>query len=234
MPLANQNTMVIIPALNEAQSIGRVIGDIPRGLVRETVVVDNGSTDETPEIARACGATVLYEPRRGYGWACMKGIEYARTKDDGERPHVVVFLDGDYSDFPEEIEALLKPIIQGGYDFVVGSRMLGRREKGAMPMHAILGNLLATTLIRLLYGARFTDLGPMRAIKLEKLLALGMEDRTFGWTAEMQVKAAKTGFKWTEVPVSYRKRVGSSKVTGTLGGTIKAGCKIIWAILKHL
>lgn len=226
--------LVIIPAFNEAPSIGRVIADIPGELVSETVVIDNGSVDNTAEVARRCGATVLAEPRRGYGRACLKGIEYAKSKNGGARPEILVFLDGDYSDYPEEMADLLTPIVENGFDLVIGSRTLGRSENGSMLPQARIGNSVATTLIKLLYGAEFTDLGPFRAIRFEKLLELGMEDETFGWTVEMQVKAAKKGLMCTEVPVRYRKRIGKSKITGTVRGTIKAGYKIIWTILKHL
>ncbi len=221
--------LVIIPAFNEARSIGRVVGDIPEGLVEEVVVVNNASTDETEANARAAGATVLREPRRGYGHACLRGIAYAREKN----PDVVVFLDGDYSDHPEEMTALVAPILRDEADFVIGSRMLGRRESGAMLPQALFGNRLACFLMRLLWGARFTDLGPFRAIRFSDLLALEMEDQTFGWTIEMQIKAVLAGLRTTEVPVSYRKRVGVSKITGTVSGTVKASAKILWTIAKY-
>lgn len=225
---------VIIPALNEERSIGKVIDDIPRGLVREVVVIDNGSGDGTAGAAARAGATVLREERRGYGYACMKGIEYALSKPAGERPDIVVFLDGDYSDYPEDMPLLVKPIIDEGFDMIIGSRTKGERERGALLPQAIFGNALATTLIRRLYGVEFTDLGPFRAVRFDKLLALGMTDMTYGWTAEMQIKAAKKGLRCGEVPVRYRKRIGVSKVTGTLGGTLKAGYKILWTIFKHV
>jgi glycosyltransferase involved in cell wall biosynthesis len=221
--------LVIIPAFNEARSIGRVVGDIPEGLVEEVVVVNNASTDETEANARAAGATVLREPRRGYGHACLRGIAYAREKN----PDVVVFLDGDYSDHPDEMTALVAPILRDEADFVIGSRMLGRREPGAMLPQALFGNRLACFLMRLLWGARFTDLGPFRAIRFSDLLALEMEDQTFGWTIEMQIKAVLAGLRTTEVPVSYRKRVGVSKITGTVSGTVKASAKILWTIAKY-
>ncbi len=221
--------LVIIPAFNEARSIGRVIGDIPEGLVEEVVVVNNASTDETEANARAAGATVLREPRRGYGHACLRGIAYAREKN----PDVVVFLDGDYSDHPEEMTALVAPILRDEADFVVGSRMLGEREPGAMLPQALFGNRLACFLMRLLWGARFTDLGPFRAIRFSDLLALEMEDQTYGWTIEMQIKAVLAGLRTTEAPVSYRKRVGVSKITGTVSGTVKASAKILWTIAKY-
>jgi glycosyltransferase involved in cell wall biosynthesis len=226
--------LVIIPALNEEKSIGKVIADIPRNIVSEVVVTDNGSTDGTAKTSADSGATVLREERRGYGYACMKGIEYALSKPEGERPDIVVFLDGDYSDYPEELPLLVKPIIEDGYDMIIGSRTKGERERGALLPQALVGNALATTLIMRLYGVEFTDLGPFRAIRLNKLVELGMTDMTYGWTVEMQIKAAKKGLKCGEVPVSYRKRIGVSKVTGTLGGTIKAGYKILWTIFKHI
>ncbi|MEW6146238.1 MAG: glycosyltransferase family 2 protein [Thermodesulfobacteriota bacterium] len=226
--------LAIIPALNEEMSIGKVIADIPRDLVSEVVVTDNGSTDGTAKAAAGAGATVLSEARRGYGYACMKGIEYALSKPEGERPEIIVFLDGDYSDYPEEMPLLVKPIVEDGFDMVIGSRTKGEREKGALLPQALFGNALATTLIKWLYGVEFTDLGPFRAIRLDKLVELGMTDMTYGWTVEMQIKAAKRGLKCGEVPVSYRKRIGVSKVTGTLGGTFRAGYKILWTIFKHV
>lgn len=224
--------LVIIPAFNEEESIGKVIADIPKSLASEIVVVDNGSTDKTVDIAIHAGATVVREDRMGYGRACLKGIEYAESRQ--ERPDIIVFLDGDYSDYPGEMGLLVEPIINNSFDLVIGSRTSGKAEKGALLPQAVFGNALATTLIKWFYGARFTDLGPFRAIKLDKLLLLGMTDTTYGWTVEMQVKATKMGLKCTEVPVSYRKRIGVSKITGTLGGTLKAGYKILWTIFKYL
>jgi glycosyltransferase involved in cell wall biosynthesis len=220
--------LVIIPAFNEARSIGRVVGDIPDS-VEEVVVVNNASTDETERNARAAGATVLREPRQGYGWACLRGIAYARS----ENPDVVVFLDGDYSDHPDEMDRLLAPIRRDEADFVVGSRMIGEREPGAMLPQALFGNRIACTLMRLFWGARFTDLGPFRAIRFPALLALGMEDTTYGWTVEMQIKAVRAGLRCAEVPVSYRRRIGLSKITGTLAGTVKASAKILWTIARY-
>ncbi len=222
------NVLVIIPAFNEARSIGRVVADIPDG-VAEVVVVNNASTDETERNAEAAGATVLREERQGYGWACLRGIEYAKTR----RPDVVVFLDGDYSDHPDEMDRLLAPIRRGEADFVVGSRMTGAREPGAMLPQALVGNRLACALMRLLWGARFTDLGPFRAVRFADLLALGMRDTTYGWTVEMQIKAVRAGLRCAEVPVSYRKRIGVSKITGTLAGTAKASAKILWTIARY-
>ena len=221
--------LVIIPAFNEARSIGRVVGDIPDGLVEEVVVVNNASTDETERNARAAGATVLREDRRGYGRACLRGIAYAREV----QPDVVVFLDGDYSDHPEEMRRLVDPILRDEADFVVGSRMTGRREPGAMLPQAVIGNRLACALMRLFWNVRYTDLGPFRAIRFTDLLALNMEDTTFGWTIEMQIKAAVAGLRIAEVPVSYRKRVGVSKITGTVSGTVKASAKILWTIARY-
>ena len=226
--------LVIIPALNEERSIGKVIADIPRDLVREVVVTDNGSTDRTAENALNAGATVLREDRRGYGYACSKGMDYALSKPAGERPQIIVFLDGDYSDHPEEMGALVNPIIEDGFDMVIGSRTIGARERWALLPQALFGNALATTLIRWLYGVEFTDVGPFRAIKFDKLMALGMSEMTYGWTVEMQIKAAKKGLRCGEVPVCYRKRIGVSKVTGTLGGTLNAGFKILLTIFKHI
>jgi len=223
---------VIIPAFNEQDSIQLVIGDIPSELVREIVVVNNNSTDETSKFAAETGATVLDEKRKGYGYACLKGIDYLAGKN--EKPDIVVFLDADYSDHPEEMPQVVEPILHNRYDLVIGSRSLGNREKGSMTPQQVFGNWLATRLMRLLYGTNFTDLGPFRAIKFEKLLEIGMQDKTYGWTIEMQLKAAKQGLRCCEVPVSYRRRIGVSKVSGTVKGTIMAGIKIIYAIFKYL
>ena len=227
-----KNVDVIIPVYNEEGSIGLVIGDIPKEIVNEVVVVNNLSTDNSVEVAKQAGATVVDQDKRGYGNACLKGIEYVDAK--AIKPYILVFLDGDYSDHPEELPALLKPIIEDDYDLVIGSRTTGSQEKGAMLPQAVFGNFLATFLIRLFYGFTFTDLGPFRVIKYETLKSLEMQDTTFGWTVEMQVKALKKGLKCIEVPVSYRKRIGVSKITGTLTGTVKAGYKIIWTIFKYL
>ena len=228
------NIQVIIPAFNEADSIHKVVGDIPENLVTEVIVVSNGSTDETEKKAREAGATVLREEQKGYGFACLKGMSYIAAKQAELQPDIVVFLDGDYSDFPEEMTKLVKPIVEDDYDLVIGSRALGERERGAMQPQQIFGNWLATTLIKLLYGVRFTDLGPFRAIKYDKLLAIHMQDTTFGWTVEMQVKAAKMKMKCTEIAVNYRQRIGVSKITGTIKGTFMAGYKILWTIFKLL
>ncbi len=229
LPPSVPRILVIIPAFNEARAIGQVIGDIPKALVEEVVVVNNASTDETEANARAAGATVLREDQRGYGWACLRGIAYAQTRN----PDIVVFLDGDYSDHPEELALLVAPILNNEADFVLGSRMLGKREPGAMLPQALLGNRLACFLMRLFWGARYTDLGPFRAIRFDRLLALNMQDKTFGWTIEMQIKAVQAGLRIREVPVSYRKRVGVSKITGTVSGTVKASVKILWTIAKY-
>jgi len=227
-----KKTVVIIPALNEERSIGQVIADIPQDLVTEVVVVDNGSTDSTARVASDSGATVIDEERRGYGWACLAGMDY--IKNSSYIPDIIVFLDGDYSDYPQEMKNLISPITEEGYDLVIGSRTIGKRQKGALLPQALVGNYVATRLIRLLYRVDFTDLGPFRAIRYDKLLSLDMRDKTFGWTVEMQVKAAKNGFLCTEVPVSYRKRIGTSKVTGTITGSVMAGVKIIWMIFRQL
>jgi len=219
-------TLVIIPAFNEARAIAQVIGDIPDGLADEVVVVNNASTDETEDNARAAGATVVTEERRGYGFACLRGIEYAKAK----QPDVVVFLDGDYSDHPEEMTRLVRPIANDNADFVVGSRIRGDAEPGALLPQAQVGNRLACTLMEQIWGATYTDLGPFRAIRFRDLMALDMQDQTFGWTIEMQIKAAEAGLRIQEVPVSYRRRVGVSKITGTVTGTIKASAKILWTI----
>lgn len=221
---------VIIPVLNEEATLPAVLADIPWREIDEVVVVDNGSTDRTCEIARACGATVLNEPRRGYGSACLAGISYLQTK----APDVVVFLDGDYSDHPEEMSTLIKPILAGECDLVVGSRTKGEADPGALLPQARFGNALATWLIRLVYGFSYSDLGPFRAIRFSSLLELGMSDQDYGWTVEMQIKAIQKKLKILEVPVRYRKRAGgASKVTGTLKGTILAGYKILLTVARY-
>lgn len=230
MPLIH----VIIPAFNEEKSIAKVIADIPEKLVTEIIVVNNNSTDETALVAQAAGATVLLEPKPGYGNACLKGISYIMQKPLAERPDIIVFMDGDYSDHPEEITLLLQPILDNQADLVIGSRALGNREKGAMTPQQIFGNWLATTLLRLLYNANFTDLGPFRAIRTSALTQINMQDRTYGWTVEMQLKAAKHKLRSVEVPVTYRKRIGFSKISGTVKGTVLAGYKIIATIFRYL
>lgn len=225
---------VIIPAYNEESSIGLVLADIPRDWVREVIVCNNASTDNTAAVARAGGATVVNQPRPGYGSACLAGMAHIRAKSAEEQPDIVVFLDGDYSDHPEELPLLVNPVWKEGIDMVIGSRALGKLENGAMQPQQIFGNWLATNLIRLFYSYHFTDLGPFRAIRWDKLEALEMKDPDFGWTVEMQVKAAKHGYRCQEIPVTYRRRVGVSKVSGTIRGTILAGHKILWTIFKLL
>ena len=221
--------VVVIPAFNEAAAIGRVIGDLPKGLVHTVIVVDNGSSDETADVARAAGAVVVSETLRGYGRACLAGIAHARTLD----PDVLVFLDGDYSDHPDELARLLAPLERREADFVMGSRLRGKRERGALPPQAVVGGWLAGHLLHMLWGIRWTDLGPFRAIRFEALERLGMTDQTFGWTVEMQIKAVRDGLRCAEVPVSYRRRIGTSKITGTVTGTLKASAKILWTILWY-
>ncbi len=226
-----QTIKVIIPAFNEQNSVGKVINDIP-DMVTEVIVVNNASTDETRKVAEEAGATVLDEQRQGYGYACLKGLEYVANKS--EKPDIIVFIDADYSDYPEELKLLVKPIIDDNYDMVIGSRALGQRESGSMTIPQVFGNWLATNLLALLYGIKFTDLGPFRAMKYDSLVKLNMKDTTYGWTVEMQLKAAKHKMKCTEIPVTYRKRIGISKVSGTVKGTILAGYKILWTIFKYL
>jgi glycosyltransferase involved in cell wall biosynthesis len=224
--------VVIIPAFNEENGVGEVIREIPKDIVSEIVVVNNASTDNTELIAREAGATVLREPIAGYGRACLKGIEY--VKQAQPQPDVVIFLDADHSDYPEEIPLLLKPILDGNADLVIGSRALGQKEQGSMTPQQIFGNWLATRLLKLFYGVKFTDLGPFRAIRFSTLLQIDMQDKTYGWTVEMQLKAAKNDFRCVEVPVRYRRRIGFSKISGTVKGTILAGYKIIATIFKYL
>jgi glycosyltransferase involved in cell wall biosynthesis len=221
---------VVIPALDEEASLPRVLADLPPGSVRRVVVADNGSTDRTAAVAREAGATVVREDRRGYGAACLAALRVVR--ETAPPPDVVVFLDADYSDRPEELLDLVRPIADGAADLVIGSRTLGDREPGALLPQARVGNAIATTLIRWLYGARFTDLGPFRAIRWDSLERLGMADRDFGWTVEMQVKAARFGLRAVEVPVSYRRRIGRSKITGTIAGSVRAGWKILFTIAR--
>ena len=221
---------VIIPAYNEELSVGKVIHDIPKHLVRHIIVGNNNSSDGTKEVALAAGAIVVDEPTPGYGNACLKGMEYIAAL--ATKPDIVVYLDGDYSDHPEELPRLLSPILADEADLVIGSRALGELQRGAMMPQQIFGNWLATTLIKLIYGYTFTDLGPFRAIRYPQLLDIDMQDRTFGWTVEMQVKAAKSKLRCVEVPVTYRRRIGVSKVSGTIKGTILAGHKILWTIFK--
>ena len=221
---------VIIPAYNEADSITHVIKAIPE-IVDEIIVVSNNSTDDTEVNAKNAGATILKETNKGYGYACLKGMEYIANQT--KKPDIIVFLDGDYSDYPEELIKIVAPIINDNLDFVIGARVKELREAGSMTMPQIFGNWLATTLMRLFFNAKFTDLGPFRAIKYTKLLALNMEDKTYGWTVEMQLKALKQKLSYTEIPVNYRNRIGVSKVSGTVKGAIFAGAKILGWIFKY-
>ncbi|PIQ47703.1 MAG: UDP-glucose--dolichyl-phosphate glucosyltransferase [Cytophagales bacterium CG12_big_fil_rev_8_21_14_0_65_40_12] len=228
----NPIVKVVIPAYNEEQSIGHVINDIPKEWVAEIVVVNNGSKDKTAVVAAANGATVLNQPKPGYGNACLMGIDY--LKNSATPPDILVFMDGDYSDYPEQLPEVIQPILDGKADFVIGSRALGNRENGSMTFPQIFGNWLATSMMRWFYGIRFTDLGPFRAIRFNDLIKIDMKDKTFGWTVEMQLKAAKHKLRSTEVPVNYKKRIGVSKVSGTVKGTVLAGYKIIFTIFKYL
>ncbi len=225
-----QQIKVIIPAFNEQESVSHVINDLPK-IVDEIIVVDNNSNDNTAEVARLAGATVLSENRKGYGYACLKGIDY--LKNLKETPDIVVFLDGDYSDFPEELISLVTPIRDGKFDFVLGARVAEKRESGSMTPQQVFGNWLACFLMKILYGSSFTDLGPFRAIRWNTLIDLNMTDKTYGWTIEMQLKILRKKISYQEVEVNYRQRIGVSKVSGTLKGTIFAGIKIIWWIFKH-
>jgi len=222
---------IVIPALNEEASLPLVLAQLPRSSVHRIVVADNGSTDATARVAREGGAEVVAAARRGYGSACLAGLAHLRRTGP---PEVVVFIDADYSDHPEELPAVVAPILAGTADLVIGSRVLGRRERGALLPQARAGNLVACLLIRIFYGHRFTDLGPFRAIRWDALERIGMADPDFGWTAEMQVKAVRLGLRCAEVPVSYRRRVGVSKITGTITGTVRAGYKILWTVARHI
>lgn len=226
----NPKIKVIIPAFNEQDAIANVINDIP-AQVDEIIVVSNNSTDATEKNARNAGATVLKEIRKGYGYACLKGLDYVANLKD--TPDIIVFLDGDYSDFPEQLTEIIAPIINKDTDFVIGARVKELREEGSMTPQQIFGNWLATFLMKLIFGAKFTDLGPFRAIKYDKLVSLNMEDKTYGWTVEMQLKALKQKLLYTEIPVKYRNRIGVSKVSGTLKGSILAGVKILSWIFKY-
>ncbi|SHJ42146.1 Glycosyltransferase involved in cell wall bisynthesis [Maribacter aquivivus] len=221
---------VIIPAFNEAESIAHVINELPK-TVSEVIVVNNNSTDDTVKNAKAAGATVLTETRKGYGYACLKGLDYVASKS--KQPNIIAFIDGDYSDYPEELDKLVAPILEDDIDFVVGARTKNLREEGSMTPQQIFGNWLATFLMRLFFGAKFTDLGPFRAIKYEKLKELNMEDKTYGWTVEMQLKILKKKMTYIEVPVRYKRRIGISKVSGTVKGSIFAGIKILGWIFKY-
>ena len=219
---------VIIPAYNEEHSIGRVLNDLPKEKLKEIIVVNNASTDKTAEVARINGAKVVEERRRGYGAACLRGISVVSDSD------IVVFVDGDYSDYPEELDQLIKPITENRADFVLGSRMIYPESREALLPQARYGNKLATFLIYIFFGYRFTDLGPFRAIRFDSLKQINMVDTDFGWTVEMQIKAIKNNLRIEEIPVHYRKRIGISKITGTISGTFKAGVKIMYTIFKYL
>ena len=219
---------IIIPAYNEESSIGLVLDALPQEKIHEIIVVDNGSTDATARVAQEHGARVVKEPRKGYGSACLKGI------DELDTPDIVVFIDGDFSDFPEEIVLLISPIETGEKDFVLGSRMILPKSQLALLPQARYGNRLAVFLIKLFFKHEFTDLGPFRAIRYSSLMSIGMKDMDFGWTVEMQIKALRNGLRIQEVPVNYRKRIGISKISGTVLGTFRAGTKIIYTIFKYL
>ena len=230
--LKHPDIRVIIPAYNEENAVGLVIDEIPKELVSEIIVVDNRSTDGTAKKAADRGATVIAQELKGYGNACLKGLEYVASSPTA--PDIIVFVDGDHSDYPEKMKELVAPVITDGMDLVIGSRALGIHEKGSMTVPQRFGNWLATRLIKLFYKAKYTDLGPFRAIKYDSLLKLEMQDRTFGWTVEMQLKIAKLSLRFIEIPVDYRKRVGFSKISGTIGGTLMAGHKILYTIFKYL
>lgn len=219
----------MIPALNEERALPYVLREIPRPPVRRVVVADNGSTDATAEVAVENGAEVVHEPERGYGAACLRALAHL----DSDPPDIVVFLDGDYSDHPDELPSLIQPILEGRADVVIGSRATGRRERGALSPQQRVGNAIASTALGLLYGVRYTDLGPFRAVRWETLEHLQMCDRNYGWTVEMQIKAARQRIPYCEVPVSYRRRIGVSKVSGTVRGSVYAGAKILWLLGRY-
>lgn len=227
------NVAVVIPAWNEEGSIGRVIEDLPKDWVRRVVVADNNSTDYTADVARKFGATVVPAPRQGYGSACQAALAHLAALPFGERPAVVVFVDADYSDHPEQLPLLAEPVLNGQADLVIGSRTLKPQPRGALLPQAVYGNRLACFLMRVLFGVRYTDLGPFRAIGWDALRRLGMCDTNFGWTVEMQIKAARAALRIAEVPVDYRPRIGFSKITGTIRGTARAGCKILLTIGRY-
>lgn len=223
---------VIIPAYNEENAIGKVIDAIPRELVRTIIVGNNGSIDSTKIVAERAGAIVVDAPEKGYGNACLEAIDYVHQLPVS--PDILVFIDGDYADYPEQLGDVVAPIIKNDTDLVIGSRALGNRESGSMTIPQVWGNKLASILLKVLYGYKFTDLGPFRAIKYSSYNKLNMIDRDFGWTVEMQIKAAKHKMKTTEVPVNYKKRIGVSKVSGTIHGSVMASYKILYTIAKYL
>ena len=224
--------VLIIPAFDEERSIAAVIADIPKHIVSEIIVVDNNSKDQTAAIAKAAGATVLSEKEQGYGAACLKGMAYLASQTT--KPDMIVFMDGDYSDYGEQLTDVIQPILDNRSDMVIGSRALGNRERGSMTFPQIFGNWLATSLMKQIYKTKYTDLGPFRAIRYDALMQLGMKDRNYGWTVEMQLKAAKQKIRISEVPVNYRVRIGVSKVSGTVKGTVMAGYKILTTIFKYI
>jgi len=221
---------VVIPAFNEQEAIVKVLEEIP-DLVSEVIVVDNNSTDLTAINSKNAGATVLFEQKKGYGYACLKGLDYIQNQEI--KPDIIVFLDGDYSDYPKELLKIIDPIINDNVDLVIGARVKELREMGSMTPQQVFGNWLACFLMKLFFKAKFTDLGPFRAIKYDKLLELSMQDKTYGWTVEMQLKALKKDFSYIEIPVRYKNRIGVSKVSGTVKGTVMAGIKIIGWIFKY-
>lgn len=221
--------VAIIPAYNEEQSIGLVVAAIPRPPVSEVIVANNNSRDHTAEVAEAAGARLVFEAEPGYGAACLAGINEAQRLG----AEVIVFLDGDFSDYPEEIPALVAPILEGRFDLVIGSRICGQRDPGLLKLQQRFGGWLACALMKLFFNANYTDLGPFRAISMQALKQLDMQDRNYGWTVEMQIKAIREGLRVTEIPARYRKRIGKSKVSGTVKGVVLAGWKIIMTILKY-
>jgi len=225
-----KNIKVVIPAFNEQEAIVKVLEEIP-DIVSEVIVVDNNSTDLTAINSKNAGATVLFEQKKGYGYACLKGLDYIKNQEI--KPDIIVFLDGDYSDYPKELLKIIDPIINDNVDLVIGARVKELREMGSMTPQQVFGNWLACFLMKLFFKAKFTDLGPFRAIKYDKLLELSMQDKTYGWTVEMQLKALKKDFSYIEIPVRYKNRIGVSKVSGTVKGTVMAGIKIIGWIFKY-
>jgi glycosyltransferase involved in cell wall biosynthesis len=224
--------VVVIPAWNEEKSIGRVIADLPKDLVTQIIVADNNSRDSTADVARRAGATVVPAPRQGYGSACLAALAHIEQGRD-EQPDIVAFIDADYSDFPDQLPLVVTPLLANEADFVIGSRMLKPQPAGALLPQAIFGNKLACFLMRLLFRQRYTDLGPFRAITWRALKELHMRDPNYGWTVEMQIKAARHKLRIREVAIDYRPRIGTSKITGTLTGSVKAGCKILWTIFRY-